>query len=370
MIAAAKAEPDPTSLGAATRLRERFTPELTAAAVEQVELRRRAMTKFGADAGCWFYTRTGLEQATRPAVARYRAELMRDAGITAVVDVGCGLGFDSLAMARAGLSVRAIEKDPVTAVFAAANLAGLAEVTEGDAVDLTDPAAPGPTHFFDPARRSGTGRSWRVEDFSPSWEFVTTHLTRGAWAKLGPGLPYHLIPDGCRAEWISHRGDLVEVLLRPGEGRAAVLLDAAGAASADPVVIPVRTADPVTVTEPRGWLAEPDPAIIRAEAVDTVAAAHGLTRLAPQIAYLTSDTPTAQPGLTWFRIIDDLPYKQKVLKAWVRDHGIGTLEIKKRGVDADPAALRRALRPKGSGATTLILTPTLAGTRALAAERP
>ncbi len=368
-IDAATEEADPASLAAATRLRERFAPELAAAAVEQVELRRRAVAKSGDDAGRWFYTRTGLEQATRPAVAQYRAELMRAAGVTDVVDVGCGLGFDSLAMTRAGLRVTAIEKDPATAVLAAANLAGLAEVTEQDAAALPPPGASSTAHFFDPARRSGKGRSWRVEDFSPPWALVTAHLARGAWAKLGPGLPYDLIPHGCRAEWISHRGDLVEVLLRPGEGQAAVLLDVAGAGATDPVVLPVRTVDPVEVTESRDWLAEPDPAIIRAEAVDTLAAELGLTRLAPQIAYLTGDTPTDRPGLTWFRILDELPYRQKILRSWVRDQGVGTLEIKKRGVDIDPAALRRTLRPKGAGTATLILTATPSGARVLVAER-
>ena len=40
----------------------------------------------------------------------------------------------------------------------------------------------------------------------------------------------------------------------------------------------------------------------------------------------------------------------------LRERGIGRLEIKKRGMDVDPAVLRKALGLKGDGAATLILT--------------
>lgn len=53
----------------------------------------------------------------------------------------------------------------------------------------------------------------------------------------------------------------------------------------------------------------------------------------------------------------------------MRERGIGVLEIKKRGVDADPAALRRRLRPAGPNSATLILTPTASGAQALVARR-
>ncbi|MEA5052026.1 MAG: SAM-dependent methyltransferase, partial [Propionicimonas sp.] len=49
--------------------------------------------------------------------------------------------------------------------------------------------------------------------------------------------------------------------------------------------------------------------------------------------------------------------------------GVGTLEIKVRGIDIDPAALRRRLKPTGRNAATLILTPTPHGARALVARR-
>ena len=63
----ATAHPDPSSLSAAQTLRTRYSPDLAAAALTQAELRRRGVAKFGDQAQSMFFTRDGLEQATRPA---------------------------------------------------------------------------------------------------------------------------------------------------------------------------------------------------------------------------------------------------------------------------------------------------------------
>lgn len=390
---------DPGSLAAATALRRDFPADVAAAALEQVALRRRGRSKLGERADGLFLTRAGLEQATRPRVAQFRAAEMGDAGVSSVIDLTCGLGLDALAMADAGLEVRAVEWDPVTATFAAANLGGPPDPHQsgriaraaGDVVLVADATtveiAAGETPFLDPARRTARGRTWKVEDFTPPWDFVLGRLATGGWAKLGPGLPHDLIPDGCAATWISDGGDLVEVQLRAGTGREAVLL---GAPEAPPAGDPepmhsggsnpeaagrvepvrVRAADAAPEVRQLGdWIVEPDPAITRAGAAGTLAADLDLGAVAPGIAYLTGDTPTAHPGLTWFSIIERLPLREKVLKAWVRDHGIGTLEIKKRGIDLDPATLRKRLRPKGGQSATLLLTPVPGGSAALVVER-
>ena len=103
----------------------------------------------------------------------------------------------------------------------------------GDAVELAPTllGGPGVAAFADPARRTGRGRSWRLEDLSPPWSFVETLLAgdRAAGVKLGPGLPHRVIPAGVEAEWVSERGDTVEVGLWAGPGtlpgtRVALLL--------------------------------------------------------------------------------------------------------------------------------------------------
>ena len=90
-LAAAMAETDPGSLAAASRLRARFDPDLAAAALTQAVLRRRARGKFGSAAETMWFTPDGLEQASRPTVARWRAARLAAAGVRRVIDLGCGI---------------------------------------------------------------------------------------------------------------------------------------------------------------------------------------------------------------------------------------------------------------------------------------
>ena len=225
-LAAASREVDPGSLGAAGRMRKQFSPELAAAALTQVALRRRATTKLPR-AGEMVFTSPGLEQATRYEVAVWRAQQFRAAGVDQVFDLGCGIGADSMAFLEAGLEVHAVEADPDTAALATENLALLdgrpVVVARAEDVDVPDGAGV----FLDPARRTDQGRTWRVEDFSPPWSLALHHLRRDGFCcvKMGPGLPKELIPDGVRATWVSHHGDVVEASLWNGQGRSRAAVD-------------------------------------------------------------------------------------------------------------------------------------------------
>jgi hypothetical protein len=59
----------------------------------------------------------------------------------------------------------------------------------------------------------------------------------------------------------------------------------------------------------------------------------------------------------------------KGLTKALRQRGIGRLEIKKRGVDVDPAALRTRLKLSGSESATLFLTRIGARRVAILADR-
>jgi len=127
----------------------------------------------------------------------------------------------------------------------------------------------------------------------------------------------------------------------------------------------------------RGILADGTERLIDTLATPTADELASLTRLtlplrgmlADGIAYLTSDTDRTSPFVQSFRIREELPFDVKRLGRALRERGIGTLEIKKRGVDVDPAALRPQLKLTGDGSATLLLTK-IAGARvALLADR-
>ena len=87
------------------------------------------------------------------------------------------------------------------------------------------------------------------------------------------------------------------------------------------------------------------------------------------IAYLTSDAALTSPFVASFRVREELPADTKKLAKALRERGIGRLEIKKRGVDVDPAVLRKSLSLKGDESATLILTRIGNRRRALLADR-
>jgi SAM-dependent methyltransferase len=366
---AAMSEEDPESLAAATRMRARFSPELAAAALTQAELRRKARAKFGEAAAEMFFTRAGLEQATRAEVADHHASRFFEAGVRRVIDLGCGIGSDSMAFARAGMEVVAVDVDPMTAAVAQANLAGRGEVICADATELAvELVTAGVGVFCDPARRDDRGRVWQVEDFTPPWSTVMDLLDgrRTAGVKLGPALPHSLIPEKAEAEWITHLGDTVEVALwagtgaNPGRRSALVMPNARLTATAAPL-LPVRDLG--------RYLYEPAGAVIRAGAIADLGAQLGAGLLDLQVAYLTSNQLCSTPFAAAFEVQQRLPFHLKALRSWVRAAQIGVLEIKKRGIDVDPADLRRRLRLAGPNSATIVISRTPSGAIAAIVER-
>jgi SAM-dependent methyltransferase len=357
-LAAAERVVERGPVAAATALRAAgLDPDLAAAALTQATLRRAAAGKFGALAGGMYFTRTGLEQATRWPVAVARAERLAAAGARRVADLGCGIGTDSLAFARAGLAVVAVESDPATAEVARANLDGLdATVVTGSALDLdlsTVDAA-----YCDPARRTSGGRRvFTTAGLSPPWEFARDLLNRMPFAvlKLAPGLSHDLIPDGVEAEWVSVDGDLVEASLW-SPALAAVPRRATVFRAASKSVLTGPGTRAAGVGPVRRYLFDPDGAVTRAGLVAEFASTVDGSLADPAIAFVYADTDAATPFARRLEVVDRLPVAVKRMRAALREHDIGRLEIRKRGSALDVERLRRDLRLSGGAAGVLVLT--------------
>lgn len=346
--------------------------ELVTAVLAQARLRSRARAKFGDFADRMLFTEAGLEQATRLPVAARHAGRFQQAGLRWIADLGCGIGADAMALAALELEVTAVERDEVTAALAAYNLApwsnarvehGIAEDTDLSGVDGV---------FLDPARRDGARRLADPADWSPSLTFgfdLARRLPVGM--KLGPGIDRDLIPEDAEAQWISVDREVVEVglwfgaLARDDVRRAALVIGPHGAAE----LTAAADSPDVPVGDLGHYLYEPDGAVIRARLIGDLARSLSGRMIAPSIAYVTSDALHPTPFATVFRVVESFPLDVKTLKRELATRGIGTLEIKKRGVDIDPAAFRTSLNPRGDASATLVLTRVGGARRALLVER-
>jgi hypothetical protein len=104
------------------------------------------------------------------------------------------------------------------------------------------------------------------------------------------------------------------------------------------------------------YLYEPDGAVIRAGLVAEVAAEVQGRLVDSTIAYVTSDALHATPFATAYRVLDTLPFGLKRLRSYLRERGVGSLTIKKRGTAVVPEQLRRQLDLRGTAAATIVLT--------------
>ena len=352
------------------------SPGLVAAVLSQSRLRARAVPKFGPFADRMLFTEAGLEQATRLSVAALHAGRFRDAGVRRVADLGCGIGADALAFAALDLEVTAVERDEVTAAIAAYNLAPWPTVTvvnsEATTVELDEIDGV----YLDPARRTAghqnTSRLHDPADWSPSLDFafgLGERMPTGV--KLGPGVDRDLIPPSAEAQWISVDREVVEVgvwfgaAARAGIRRSALVIGDHGAAE----LTAGADSEDVAVGTLGEYVFEPDGAVIRARLIGDLARSLGARMLSSGIAYLTADVNTPTPFARAFRVVEQLPFDERQLKRALAARGIGTLEIKKRGVDVDPAMLRKKLALKGTASGTLIVTRVAGRHAALLVER-
>ncbi|MCM2394157.1 class I SAM-dependent methyltransferase [Streptomyces albipurpureus] len=349
-------------LAIATRLRREHPPELVSAALGQARLRQRAVAKFGAeDAYRMYFTSNGVEQATRRSVAEYRAARFTALGVGSVADLCSGIGGDAIALARAGVRVLAVDRDPLTAATARANaealgLTGLIEVRCADVTE-TD-TSPYDAVFVDPARRGGRGRIFDPEAYSPplSWAIEAARSRPHAALKIAPGVPHELVPDDFGAEWISDGGDVKEAVLWYGSPWVDATPSITATLLPGPHSLPSRALPDPPVRPLGRYLYEPDGAVIRAHLVAEVAAELNGGLIDATIAYITSDELRPTPFATAYEISDELPFSLKRLKALLRTREVGILTVKKRGSAVEPEELRRRVKLRGPNAATVFLT--------------
>jgi SAM-dependent methyltransferase len=341
------------------KLRSRYTPAQASAILKTLQLRRRAARRFE-KADEMLFTEEGLQQASSRLVAEYRAR--RFAGLGTVLDLCCGIGGDTIQLARVCRKVIAVDIDPETVSIAQYNLRvhGLADKVEfrvADAGARDFLAALGPeieAAFIDPSRRRKGRRFISLDECRPSRDIVLKvmkKIGRGA-VKCAPALDFGEFPaDGVSVEVISLEGECKEVVLWFGDFASGPRVSA--------TVLPQEehlreeVCPPAEVRPPGRFIFEPDPAVVRAHLVDELAARFGLWKIDEKIAYLSGDRPAESPLLQCRPIISWLPFSLKKLNAALASLGTGRVDIKRRGFPMSPQELRKKLKLTGSATATL-----------------
>ncbi|WP_134669920.1 MULTISPECIES: class I SAM-dependent methyltransferase [unclassified Amycolatopsis] len=330
----------------------RLVGEHASPVLETVALRRKSVLKL-ASSEDWLFTGDALQQASASPVARHRAS--RLAGLP-VHDVTCSVGADLVELSRVASVAVGSDVDPVRLEMAQHNASAAGVSPLIARADALRPISRATAVVADPARRDSAGRRvWRPADFLPPLdELVAAYPGRILSVKCAPGMDFSIAPWADEVELVSLDGQVREACLwrglSSGVTRRATVLRSDGTqwtlTDAEPDDIPVRAAGE--------WLVDPDGAVVRAGLVRHYAARHGLWQLDERIAYLTGDTPP--PGVRAFRVLEQLPYREKTLGQALKKLDVGRLEILVRGLDVDPDALRRKLKPRGREESTVVLT--------------
>lgn len=200
------------------RWRQRLDAERVVAAWTQVTLRAVARAKFSR-ADDMLFDRVGIEQSSDEVVAAHKAK--RFAGCSAIVDLCCGIGGDTIALA--GIA-------PVTAVDISGPRTVMAEHNAGvygrravgtiGNVELTHPDAD--AAHIDPDRRPVGRREHQIEYGSPDLPTVEAVIRRyhHVAIKLSPGADFGRLPFDAEIELISNHGHCKQAVAWTGRLRS------------------------------------------------------------------------------------------------------------------------------------------------------
>lgn len=365
---------DDHTLKLITSLRRDLSLQQAGASLELARLRKKAVSKFGDDASKMYFTKDALEQASDPLIRQRRASMAHFSITGRVLDVCCGIGSDTLSFVREGFSaVTGIDLDPVKLAMARLNAEALGLEAYFEVVDARELDPVADLIFYDPARRDSEGsRIFDVTQYQPPLSLIEGWRSPLLLAKLSPGVDLEQVARYGGVEFISVRGALKEALLwrvggkynevlvplgYPGMGKTkATLITGTG----DELTwsVPRERVNSLFYSEPRGWLIEPDPALIRAGLVAEAAQKFDGFQLDPEIAYITSFVKPESPWVRAWKINDWMPFNLKKLRAYLRERNVGTVTVKKRGTAVTPEELiaKLKLNKNDNGSRTIVLS--------------
>ncbi len=358
-----------------------------------------------------------LEQSTAQDIGRWKANLWpcgNDA-TAKVHDLCCGMGGDSFYL-PASLQLTGVDLDENRLAMYRHNLQAFgknagticADVrsVEGagsngaQSLNSAQPAGNGMrADYFtiDPARRAIEGENQRdLRNLTPTLEEVVeiSRHYRGGMAKLPPGYPPAEIPDRTEILFLGGHSDCRECLVLFGELAKhpdtvrAIIVGKAGETLAEWTRRRDRSLETLdddlqgkldrndslegkdrtyrTATSrsdlPLGgigkYIAEPAPVLIRSRLFSDAALAHDPDAhlISEGIAYVSSDKMLPAPGFSCYEVLAHTEIATGAVRSMLKEHDIGKITLKLRGVKLDPDAESKRLKLKGKNSAILFYT--------------
>ena len=337
-----------------------------------------------------------LEQSTAQDIGRWKAALWPSEG--SVNDLCCGMGGDSFFL-PAGLKVTGVDLDENRLAMYRHNMGVFGKEVGTVCADVREVAGSNSADYFtiDPARRAIEGENQRdLRNLTPTLEEVVeiSKHYKGGMAKLPPGYPPAEIPDGTEILYLGGHSDCRECLVLFGtlakhpDTVRAVIIDKSGNTEAewsrkrdrsletldddlqekldrndslegkDRTYRTATSKSDLPLGEIGKYIAEPAPVLIRSHLFNAAATAHdaGAHLISEGIAYVTSECPLPAPGFSSYEVIAHTEIATGAVRSMLKEHDVGKITLKLRGVKLDPDAEAKRLKPKGKNAAILFYT--------------
>jgi len=379
--------------------------QLSAGMLAHQRLQRNRAAKKFSDPEKWLWTAKLLEQSSDEKVARMTAAAFpNDAR---VIDLCCGAGADSVALARRG-PVTAIDRCEVACALTRANLAMhfpmnfLGSLSDSPSVALGSKLDRSEYEVIcsnaesieiqtedwihvDPDRRSNSGRTTLATFFHPGLDFLLDLMDRstGGSIKLAPATKCEYENAGADSnstikvdqakigrQFIAWGGSVRQqrwwwkVETYPAGTTTVSILD-----RNDEWLHWTVTNEDVSqcdqwsnivdeVDEIQGYIGDTDGCVRTAGLQGLLASNINALIIGNPFGYIVKrDKPeTSSPLVHWFEIQATMPLDRKRLRTYLRERNVGVLEIKVRNIEVDPEMLRKEMKLKGSESATVLIT--------------
>ena len=400
------------ALQVSTQLAKEFSNEERAAIMDYMALVPKCREKFGIENTAFLLCdKLALEQSTAQDIGRWKANLWSREG--SVNDLCCGMGGDSFYL-PASLTLTGVDLDENRLAMYRHNLqafgkdasvkcADVREVASENGAQSLNGAQPAGNGMradyftIDPARRTIEGENQRdLRNLTPTLEEVVeiSKHYKGGMAKLPPGYPPAEIPDGTEILYLGGHSDCRECLVLFGELAKhpdtvrAVIVGKNGETVAewsrkrdrsletldddlqekldrndslegkDRTYRTATSRSDLPLGEIGKYIAEPAPVLIRSRLFSDAALAHDPDAhlISEGIAYVSSDKPLPAPAFTSYEILAHAEIATGAVRSMLKEHDIGKITLKLRGVKLDPDAETKRLKPKGKNSAILFYT--------------